>query len=410
MTSAATAARKIIVYIGAFSMPDKNAAAQRVLSNGKLLVNLGYEVAYFGVDADLAHGSSVKPINIGEGLTSYPAPAATAGLCSSFKQLFLGAEAEKTILEMDGDIAAVICYNYPALAQLQVKRLTRNINAKFICDVTEWYSSSGGSLAYRLIKRLDTAARMRYVNKLADGLITTSCVVTSYYQASGISPIVELPTLQDSSLLSSYYYDKGKYKKFGPIRFVYAGTPFSIAHIDRERKNIKDRVDELVLFALQLHEQRLPCQFDIYGINREQYLAVFPEHEAALSALNGVLTFKGRVPYSKVLTAVACADFTIFFRTQCRVTESGLPSKMTESLALGTPVITNRLENLRPYEHISGLILGDSFDDPKLVSDVLNMQRRSVESRLHEAIKWREMFDYRRYEGAMKKFLAAVMS
>ena len=45
-----------ILYVGNFELPDKGAAANRVVSNGKLFRKLGYGTAYLGIrkDADFA--------------------------------------------------------------------------------------------------------------------------------------------------------------------------------------------------------------------------------------------------------------------------------------------------------------------------------------------------------------------
>ena len=37
---------KKILYIGGFELPDKNAAAQRVVGNSYILKNLGYEIIF----------------------------------------------------------------------------------------------------------------------------------------------------------------------------------------------------------------------------------------------------------------------------------------------------------------------------------------------------------------------------
>ena len=44
---------KKVLYLGAFELPDKNAAAQRVISNGKLLREMGFEVTYVGISKDI---------------------------------------------------------------------------------------------------------------------------------------------------------------------------------------------------------------------------------------------------------------------------------------------------------------------------------------------------------------------
>ena len=40
---------KNILYIGGFNLPDKDAAAQRVMANGLLFNKLGYKVYYIDV-------------------------------------------------------------------------------------------------------------------------------------------------------------------------------------------------------------------------------------------------------------------------------------------------------------------------------------------------------------------------
>lgn len=42
-----------ILYIGGFELPDKNAAAHRVLNNGKALEKLGYKVVFIDVNKEL---------------------------------------------------------------------------------------------------------------------------------------------------------------------------------------------------------------------------------------------------------------------------------------------------------------------------------------------------------------------
>ena len=45
-------AKGTIIYMGNFELPDKNAAAHRVMNNGKIFKDLGYRVAYLGVTRD----------------------------------------------------------------------------------------------------------------------------------------------------------------------------------------------------------------------------------------------------------------------------------------------------------------------------------------------------------------------
>ena len=42
-----------VLYLGGFELPDKNAAAQRVLSNAKLLREMGHDVTFAGISKDI---------------------------------------------------------------------------------------------------------------------------------------------------------------------------------------------------------------------------------------------------------------------------------------------------------------------------------------------------------------------
>ncbi len=48
-----------ILYVGGFELPDKNAAAHRVLSNGKIFRELGYNVVFIDVDKSLQYESDI---------------------------------------------------------------------------------------------------------------------------------------------------------------------------------------------------------------------------------------------------------------------------------------------------------------------------------------------------------------
>ena len=60
--------KKTIIYIGGFELPDKNAAAHRVISNGKLLRDIGYNVHFMGISNERGYnnksyyGASLKAL------------------------------------------------------------------------------------------------------------------------------------------------------------------------------------------------------------------------------------------------------------------------------------------------------------------------------------------------------------
>ena len=45
--------RGTILYVGGFELPDKNAAAHRVLNNAKIFRELGFHVIFCGIDQNI---------------------------------------------------------------------------------------------------------------------------------------------------------------------------------------------------------------------------------------------------------------------------------------------------------------------------------------------------------------------
>ena len=52
--------KKTIIYTGGFELPDKNAAAQRVLANAKTFRDLGFNVVLIGIDKSLPQNTHIK--------------------------------------------------------------------------------------------------------------------------------------------------------------------------------------------------------------------------------------------------------------------------------------------------------------------------------------------------------------
>ena len=65
----------VILYIGGFELPDKNAAAHRVLSNAKILGSLGKKVVFIGVDKSLSWDSAILATeDVVQGFETYSVP------------------------------------------------------------------------------------------------------------------------------------------------------------------------------------------------------------------------------------------------------------------------------------------------------------------------------------------------
>jgi len=390
-----------IIYIGGFELPDKNAAAHRVLANGKILQDLGYDVIFVGVNSSRSVGMELLRHDFfGFECWNVPYPAGIVawlkyilGLATIFKFLKKNRPAK---------VVGVICYNYPAVAQGRIKFLCQRMGLKMIADATEWYDASAGNLIYRVIKFLDTSLRMHIVHRLADGVITTSKYLTIFYGNRG-KTTVELPTLFDADKFQPPSPREDVLRKC----FIYVGSPFDAGRVNKARSNLKERLDVCIEIFYQLYTAGENFCFEVYGISEDDYLRVFPEHTAMLQEMAQRTTFKGRQPNQLVLKRIAECDFSMFFRDETRVTLAGFPSKLAESICCGTPVVSNKMVSLENHAQSEGLFLASRGEEFALVKQVMALSPTEINAIKQRAYHSRT-FDYRNYTAKVSAFLAKV--
>lgn len=322
-----------IIYIGGFELPDKNAAAHRVLSNGKILRKNGYKVVFIGIDKNLSYYSAVADTRkvIQEfDCWFVPYPNTNTQWINYLSSIKTFVEVTKNY----SNIKAVICYDYQAIAFLRIKLFCRKNNIKILADCTEWYSTKGAAITFKIIKGIDTFLRMKVIQKHIDGLIVISYFLEKYYDKCRnvirIPPLVDLSEDKWNLPVSKYNDDV--------IRFVYAGSP----------GNNKDNLNLIIQSLSELNEVS-NYLFYIIGITKEKYLADYEAHKKIIEDNYKQIIFLGQLTHIDSLKYIRMADFSVFLRHETRVTKAGFPTKFVESVSCGTPVITNRTSDLNEF-------------------------------------------------------------
>jgi len=402
-------AKKTIIYVGGFELPDKNAAAQRVLANAKIFRELGFNIVLVGVDKSLSQDTHIEDTKSSvSGFDSLAIPYPN-GKKQWLKFITSNKHIEYIVdhYYLD-DLYGVVCYNYPFVAQYKIKNMCSRKNAFYIPDATEWYESSGGGILFNTIKWLDTSLRMRFMHPQADGIITTSKYLSDFYNRKN-RITVELPTLYDVDSLRQQVSQTEKSTNF--VKLMYAGSAFNLERIDKSRTTIKDRLDKIIVMLHKVYQRETNFTFDIYGLTEENYLSVFPEHSDIISKLANVITFHGRKPHSVIIENIQKSDFTIFLRNIERVIEAGFPSKFSESISYGTPVISNMISNIERYA-VEGknsyiISLEDEEKQTKKMVQILNLDITDRQSMKNYCLE-NKIFDYREYVDMVKDFLQKI--
>lgn len=393
----------VIIYVGSFEFPDKNAAALRVMGNAKIFKEIGYEVVFLGIDKTSSRENVVTHYKSFSGFdcwtVNYPDDLI------SWLFYITNVSVIKHIIEKyyRGRVVAVINYNHPAISQLRTLWWCRKHGIKHIAEITEWYDSSAGPLVWRVVKKIDTALRMYWVNSLEDGLITTSSYLTEFYRNRGLKTI-EIPSLYDCNSVSEIGF---VVPSDDLLKMVYVCSPLNPKMINKDRSNLKERLDVIISSLYQMHLENYDFQLDVYGNTENEYLEVFSEHTEILEVLRNKLKFYGLTPNKIVRKRVASADFMIFIRDVNRVTMAGFPFKVSESISLGTPIITNTMSNMKLYEN-SGCIFsadrGDELTTLKKAAKLNSAQKQKLKKHCKES----RLFHYSNYQQEVKLIFSKI--
>lgn len=368
------------LYIGGFDLPDKNAAAHRVIANAKALRELGWDVTLVGLDKTV-NSFSYEGFDCHN--LKYPVNAIEwIDYLTSIKDYLSFIEKEQ--LQM------VIAYNHPAMALSKLVDYCKKHGIKVVSDCTEWYTPEGG-LIQRAIKGWDTNKRMTNVHLQMDGIISISRFLHEYYTRRGVHSLLLPPLVDIYDEKWRIIDNKWPISASNEIVLTYAGSP---GH--------KDSLDRLVSIIGSLPGE-FNVRFEIVGLNREQFITVY-NYEFKLS---NAIHFNGRLPHSEALRHLVTSDFQIFVREDNITTKAGFPTKFVESISAGVPVLTNLTSNIGDYltAGVNGYPLDATNDETLKASliKVLSLPRETKDT-LKKSID-RGTFDFRRYIPQFKQFV-----
>jgi glycosyltransferase involved in cell wall biosynthesis len=398
--------RKICI-IGNFEFPDGNSSGLRVLGNGYLFRSIGYDVTYIGLSKNIRDLTGIKPsCKYFEDFRYYDFPyPATVKEWVFFKKKI---RCVKSII-LDESPDVVISYGSlsNSLFSIFLANFCRAKAISYVPDVVDWLAVLSGGRLFRLMKWMDTQIQKRVANKLGKGLIMISSCQMRYYD--DLRPKLVLPPLSTNSTEVSL--EESDAVSDRPLTLLYAGYPFSIDKRVRDSSKFKDRLDASIELLFRCRD--LDFNFNIYGLNEEEYLSVIPNHLSMIRKMRGKVFFKGNLPRSDVLNATKSTDFMFLFRDKNRMTDFGFPTKLVEALSLGTPVITTATSDIRDYivDGQNGYILDHDNRDAavlRLRSIISGKGRRTLMSR--EKIINQKLFSPNNFVNNTVRFLEKVSS
>lgn len=403
--------KRTILYVGNFSFPYGNAAGQRVYANGKLLRELGYEVLFMGTNKDVGgRGQIASTGKEFDGFAYYNFPYPSGNLdWLKYRSAFGGLLGFLSAKNLTKSLCLVIYYGSPSLSlfDTELVRYCRAHKIKVVADCADWLFARTDNPLFDVVKWVDTTYQIAYANRRADGVIAISTYLADYYATHGLLTV----TIPPLSLIECPFQESDHVVKARPV-ITYAGSPFRRNQQVRDCSSLKDRIDKTISLLCKARQSGCEFTFNIYGFTKEEYLQAIPSQWEYVEQLGSDIVFHGHRPNEEVTEAVANSDFTILLRDVNRGTTAGFPTKVSESISCGTPVITTKTSDLEHYvvEGKSGYFL-DLTDEARAVKRLQMILALTADEVLLMKTYCRSAnpFYYRKFAGILGEFVNRVI-
>jgi glycosyltransferase involved in cell wall biosynthesis len=398
---------KKVLYIGNFDFPDGNAAGKRVYANGKILKEIGYEVVFIGLAKNMDNYINLDDTEKEyDGFKNYNFSYPINNLSwINYNKTFISL-VEFIDRRMDlKTIELIIYYGSPSLSLFINKliKYAKKNRIKIISDCVDWLTVKTNNPFFDLIKWVDNTYQKAYLNKNVDGVIAISKYLKVYYEKAGKKTVI-IPPLSPTEF--------GRIETNGQDYkvIIYAGIPFRKGREIKDINTLKDRIDKAIKLLYEAKEKGANFTFNIFGFTKDEYLISIPSQKKYVEGLSSSIVFHGMKSNSEVVEEIAKADFTMLIRDINRDTTAGFPTKVSESISYGTPVITTKTSDIEFYiqEYKNGFFLNENGESNvnKLV-DILTISRSNIRT-IKEFCIEQNPFLYSKYVTKLKEFIVDI--
>jgi len=393
--------KKWIAYVGPFPFPSGVAGSRRMLGVARSFADAGFHVVVGSGEPsprqitsldDAGSSASIAHIGLGE------SPASEASALQKAARIFW-AWGRRTAVWLEAQPAkpaCVVVYGGGAPYMLRLLPWCRRHGVPLVADVVEWYDPrqmTGGRFGPF---NLSAQWALRGLYPRADGVIAISRYLENHYSRGG-RPVVRVPPTVDV-----YGVEPGAGSdraNGGKLRLVYAGTPGK-----------KDLLRNVIEGVAAVDPDGTRLELTVLGPTRDD-MGLMLGGRPLPPSVRAV----GRIEQAAVGAYIGTADFSVLLREPARFSNAGFPTKLVESMAHGTPVISNLTSDIELFLHHGeeGLVCEDwsvrAFANA--LRQALALQPGQLAAMRHAARRQAERsFDYREYSAALSGFVRRLQT
>lgn len=372
--------RGTIIYVGEFVLPDKSAAANRVVSNGKLFDSLGYRTVFLGASASSENFKSIRPIRGHKGMYEQAHPETAM----QWIRHTLSTKEILSLIEKYDDVKMVVLYNLPVITMLLVKKALKKRGIETAYDCTEWTNTTTGSFVKKAFKYLDEFAVRRFAHLIADRMIVISSMMEKNYRKA--KKLLRLPPLVDTD---DEIWHQAPEEHNGIFEFCFAGVP----------DGKKESLDKVVEAFSEIDDKNVRLR--IIGVTADEFKALYPETEITAEAEQKII-FMGVLSHNQTVKHLLSCDCCVFFRDSDRRNNAGFPTKFAEAYTCNIPIITTDVSDVGEYmkNDDCGQLLREA-DKQTIRSAMLSEIRKGCRKKTGV----NKAFDYRVYKKICREWL-----
>lgn len=381
----------LILFVVNCSFPYGNAYSSRSRHIAKLLVECGHEVHVISPKAD---PGSIKNLNIGDRISTEYIYAPSNVLTLS------GIGTAKPYIKAIKDYCRsrkpdIILSNNMNFVTEPIRRYAHKNGIKYIVEQCEWFDHSTFKYGRLNPAYIQHILQTEFLNKKVDGVIAISRLLEKHYNKLGLKTI-RIPTILDADEVIPRLH----VEKHSGIRLVFAGS------LGKGKETLRPIIEEII------SRQDRSIFLDIYGPSTKEIIINVGGEEKIIKEAGDNVRIHGRIPQEEIESVVRSADYSIFIRPNRRSSDAGFPTKLAESMMVGTPVISNDTGDIGLYvkDDKSGFCITESQQLSRIFDSILLQdENRSDSIRAFTRKCAEKNFDYKRYAQSMESFLKSVV-